>query len=116
MGNQVRLLHPLRSVLILWYALQIPLQGGGEDLSLELFLRLNFWTGLFLAALSCTAPEKAAEDDKAQEETLGDGTTTGTDPDSGAEDDTPDDEHWMTIRARVQVDLYTTDESEVGSS
>ena len=74
-------------------------------------MRLNFWTGLFLAALSCTAPEKAAEDDKAQEETLGDGTTTGTDPDGGAEDDTPDDEHWMTIRARVQVDLYTTDES-----
>ena len=75
-------------------------------------MRLNFWTGLFLAALSCTAPEKAAEDDKAQR-TLGDGTTTGTDPDGGAEDDTPDDEHWMTIRAVFQVtSCTTTDESK----
>ena len=73
-------------------------------------MRLKFWTGLFLAALSCSAPDKAADDDKTQDDTVEDGTTPGADADGGVDDDTPDDEHWMTIRARVQVDLYTTDE------
>ena len=73
-------------------------------------MRLKFWTGLFLAALSCSAHDKVAEDSNSQNETVEDGSTPDADADGGIDDDTPDDEHWMTVRARVQVDLYTTDE------
>ena len=87
-----------------------PYKRGGEDLSLECCLRLNFWAGLFLAVLSCGAPEKGGEDEESKDETVNEETDQDGDADGGVADDTPDDEHWMTIRARVQVDLYTTDE------
>ena len=69
-----------------------------------------FRIGLVLAVLSCSAPEESTEDAQVVEENAEGGSTSTADADGGEDDDTPDDEHWMTIRARVKVDLYTTDE------
>ena len=82
----------------------------------ERYLRRNFWLGIMLIALACSG--------SAGEETSSDGEggsagDPGSSADADADEGTPGDESvdedadWMTIRARVQVDLYT--ESEDGT-
>ncbi len=68
-----------------------------------------------LVAVACSAPngEKSSEDEATEDSTI---EQSGSDQDNGGfggEDggeEVDEDADWMTIRSRVQVDLYTTDD------
>jgi len=79
-------------------------------------LRRNFWLWT-LIIVACSAPSGKKSSDEANDDVGVEDGTSSSDDDVESEGDTDvgvdEEEDWMTIRARVQVDLYTTDEDDV---
>ena len=73
-------------------------------------MRLKALVLLLMGVLACTAGTKG--DDEEKEDGAGDETSPDGDEDGDADADggPEDDADWMTIRSRVQVELYTTNE------
>ena len=110
-GHQSRSLNLLRLALILHSTLcGSPREPDGGVPALEPLLRRSHWLGLILAALSCAEPKYADTEEGASSAVGGDGVVGVGDAGTSTDDDEEDDEHWRTVRARVQVDLYTTND------